>query len=733
MTVKGVLCTIILFIIVSMAYSLSSLSDNDLQALKYYQERSYRHSYEILSVKTNPSVLERYVLARSLQELKRDSDALALFRSINPDDIKKSHYGLFLLENHLFYYSRLLAEASVKTNSLEAESARAELKQLLEALPINSVYYSDVLKLLLAAEWKSGDFHSITNTYYQAPFVTNYRELALFALGDQGRLSNIAQNLPDSSFALLKDVTNSIDPEVIANLSAGGSSRLFLFYLNQKQFGLAMQFLEAAAQKNQDEDFTYRNRFLYEYRRGNRQAALEALAGRIENGNTSLKTINLYVSLLRSERRYESLYNFFKKKALMQSSQYISEIIETLSRLERWDELAKWYKTRPDDNTFSEENTRDVLRNLAVKKPSLARDILETIPEGKMSGYSWYLSALMDLEDKKPDSAYPKLLKVLVDYPFTYEWVIAKDLELELRTNRENLFKEAVQTKKMALPEYSLKKRLYIALGLKEIAPELFKDSLKELIKSYEEVIADRYLPVSLSLPSDIKAILKSKHNDMLYLGPELLNILVRSCGDDPAAFISNLELYEKIGQAGYSTFKLNHLMAREMGGRQYLPLFGKKLQGTLYPLESFDLIVSNAGNTNDALWYLSAFREESHFKKDALSRSGAVGFAQLMPKTAEAVLRNMKKPDWSIYDAEDNINVGLVHFKELFRKYKGNPVFALAAYNAGESAVNRWIRNRRVDMPLFTEAIEYEETRDYVRKIVLTRYFYRLIYKQIL
>lgn len=421
---------------------------------------------------------------------------------------------------------------------------------------------------------------------------------------------------------------------------------------------------------------------------------------------------------------------FSKKRALLQSSQYDSEIIETMSRMERWDELAKWYQGRTNDSALSEDDTRDIIRSLIVKRPELAKGILEALPENRRSGYTWYLAALIDLENNNPDEAYSKLLKTVLNYPFTYEWVIAKELELELRTNREAQFKEAVQAKMAYLPGYSLKKRFYLSLGLKETAPEFYKDNLQQMKESYEESLDRQGIQAELPLSQEIKSILKSKSNELIYLGPELLNTLVRLCGDDPDLYSANLDLFEKIGQAGYATHKLNHLVSRDLGGRQYLPLLSKKLQKALYPDEYFDRVVSNCGNTNDALWYLSAFREESHFKTDSLSRSGAVGLAQLMPKTAEAVMRNMKKPDWNVYDSEDNLLIGLAHFKSLFRKYKGNAAHALAAYNAGESVVNHWIRTNKHDIPLWTEMIDYEETRDYVRKIVLTRYFYQYIYK---
>lgn len=134
-----------------------------------------------------------------------------------------------------------------------------------------------------------------------------------------------------------------------------------------------------------------------------------------------------------------------------------------------------------------------------------------------------------------------------------------------------------------------------------------------------------------------------------------------------------------------------------------------------------------------DPLVLLAVIRQESRFQSDVLSSAGAVGLMQLMPRTAAEVARRekMAKPGKKeLLRPAVNIRLGAAYLSRLVNGYGGDYFRSVAAYNAGEAAVERWWKRSNGDPAAFLEGINYKETRFYLRRVFLNLLQYYRIYR---
>ena len=155
------------------------------------------------------------------------------------------------------------------------------------------------------------------------------------------------------------------------------------------------------------------------------------------------------------------------------------------------------------------------------------------------------------------------------------------------------------------------------------------------------------------------------------------------------------------------------------------------------YPLAYWDTVRRQAADNGlDPYLVLSLMRQESRFKPGAVSPANAHGLMQLLHETArtEASKIGLPEPEArQLFDPELNIRLGVHHLKGLLEDYAHSRAKALAAYNAGKEAVERWTRDHGSDDDVddleFIERISYRETRQYVKAVLRNYHAYKTLY----
>jgi soluble lytic murein transglycosylase len=141
------------------------------------------------------------------------------------------------------------------------------------------------------------------------------------------------------------------------------------------------------------------------------------------------------------------------------------------------------------------------------------------------------------------------------------------------------------------------------------------------------------------------------------------------------------------------------------------------------YPRPYASLVAAAANETEiPADWIYAVMRQESLFRKDALSRADARGLMQMLPGTAIAVARRWHLPPPtrdSLFDPAVAVQLGALYLRELLDKYPGQLDQSLAAYNAGPMSVARWLPPGPIDADIWIENIPYSETRAYIQHIL--------------
>ena len=143
----------------------------------------------------------------------------------------------------------------------------------------------------------------------------------------------------------------------------------------------------------------------------------------------------------------------------------------------------------------------------------------------------------------------------------------------------------------------------------------------------------------------------------------------------------------------------------------------------------------SQVGKPIEKSMVFALSRQESEFDPNAGSSVGAQGLMQLMPGTAKLIARQYRLP-YAVSklkgDPSYNVKLGAAHLADLVEDFGGSYIMTLVGYNAGPRRAREWVeefgdpRGGQVDAVDWVECIPFEETRQYVQKVMQNLHVYR-------
>ncbi|PIT81402.1 lytic transglycosylase domain-containing protein [Limnohabitans sp. 15K] len=141
------------------------------------------------------------------------------------------------------------------------------------------------------------------------------------------------------------------------------------------------------------------------------------------------------------------------------------------------------------------------------------------------------------------------------------------------------------------------------------------------------------------------------------------------------------------------------------------------------FPMPLREIVVRRANEIRlDPAYVYGLIRQESRFIMDARSTVGASGLMQVMPATAKWTAKKIGLTNFTpdqITDREVNVAIGTGYLKLVLDDFEGSMPMATAAYNAGPSRPRNWRNGPVLEAAIWAENIPFQETRDYVKKVL--------------
>ena len=427
---------------------------------------------------------------------------------------------------------------------------------------------------------------------------------------------------------------------------------------------------------------------------------------------------------------------------LQNSPKYIDNIVLSVPRKLRNNEALSYYRVIWYKGKDKMDDLLDLMIDLPENSPyaekwwSLRRLYLREMIKRKKYKIAYLLSA---------KHALPVTASDFWEAEWMSGWIALRFLDdpKDAYKHFENLLKNVSQPVTISRANYWLGMAA-LAKGDKEKAIEWYKEAAKYPTFFYGQLGINKHRALDsinaqydIVLPkdpdimvSDMKAIAASKVAKIAYL--------LAITGDKKNAgkiFEYAVGKATTSGQIAIIMRIVNELDDRQMD----VKISRSAARKNVFFIKDKFQIVKEVPNDEYAPLIHAIVKQESGFAPTALSNVGAVGFMQLMPATAKLVAKEIGIPynkNSLAGDIKYNVRLGTFYIKKLIDRFEGSEMLAIASYNAGPNATQRWInefydprKEKDLDKVVdWIELITYAETRNYVQRIMENLIVYKYL-----
>jgi soluble lytic murein transglycosylase-like protein len=397
----------------------------------------------------------------------------------------------------------------------------------------------------------------------------------------------------------------------------------------------------------------------------------------------------------------------------------------------------------PNDRAFVEASLALAVGSLGLGRNAYAHGVLAAVPRNRLDPYDraefayWSARALEASDPPASFRAYLEVLRSNVPTHFAYFARTRLDsAAMATKLARELAVREAQVANLIRAKQFELARDIQTDRVL--LSSRDHENQLRILAAIYRE------LPV---------------YKDVLALTPKALPRIPNVDTNDPESLLMALGLYDEavpaiekrfplaparealtrsyalnLGAASRESIYAIEVMMKRVPTDFHPDLLPKVVRQLLYPRYFYSFIAEDAERYDaDAVLLLSIMREESRFNPRAKSQAAARGLLQFIITTARDIGRDVGLVDVDpedLYDPRVIIQLGAKYISELSGEFGGNRYRVAAAYNAGPRQVTLWQRMQPAEgEDYFLTAVNFDETKHYVRKVMNSYERYGEIY----